>query len=161
MTAMALPTRRATLRLAKRLAAALSSGDLVLFEGELGAGKTFLCRGVVRALGVTRDVTVASPTFSLVHEYDTPRFRVMHADLYRLERPADVRELGLREARSEGAVVLAEWAARFADELGDDGLLVTLTTDPRTATLSPRGPRGDALLKAASLWPRLRRRRRR
>ncbi len=146
-----LGTRRDTLRLARRLAAALAPGDLLCLEGPLGAGKTFLARALCRALGVSRDVRVTSPTFALVHEYEA-RFPLCHADLYRLEAPESVRELGLREARARGAVVVAEWAARFADELGPDGLIVRLEPPRaarRRALLEPRGPRGAALAGAA------------
>ena len=104
-----------------------------------------------REIGVPRSITVASPTFALVHEYDA-RVRVLHTDLYRLAAASDARELGLREARGDGAVVLAEWAARFGDELGGDGLVVTLTGEGRArrATLTARGARGEALARAAS-----------
>jgi tRNA threonylcarbamoyladenosine biosynthesis protein TsaE len=146
-----LPTRRATIRLGRALGRALQGGDLLLLEGELGAGKTFLVRAIVRALGVPHATTVQSPTFALVHEY-AARVPVVHADLYRLDDPLSLRELGLREKRAEGSVVLAEWALRFAAELGSDGLLITLTRDgAREARLEPRGPRGDQLLREAGL----------
>lgn len=148
---VALPTRRDTLRLARRLAEALAPGDALFLEGSLGAGKTFLARALCRALGLSRDVRVASPTFALVHEYEA-RLPVAHADLYRLEAPEDIRELGLREARARGTLVVAEWAARFADELGPDGLIVRLEAPraaPRRARLEPLGPRGEALARAA------------
>ncbi|MCU0680808.1 MAG: tRNA (adenosine(37)-N6)-threonylcarbamoyltransferase complex ATPase subunit type 1 TsaE, partial [Polyangiaceae bacterium] len=101
-----LSARRDTLRLARRLAAASAPGDLIVLEGPLGAGKTFLARALCRALGVSREVRVASPTFALVHEYEA-RLPVAHADLYRLESAESVRELGLREARDRGALLVA------------------------------------------------------
>jgi tRNA threonylcarbamoyladenosine biosynthesis protein TsaE len=145
-----LPTRRATLSLARRLAALLMPGDLVVFEGALGTGKTFFARAICRALGVPREVTVASPTFALVHDYVTRRCKIVHADLYRLSRPEDVRPLGLREARGDGAIVLAEWAERFHDELGNDRLTVELELGdgPRRAMLTGHGARGEALSRA-------------
>jgi tRNA threonylcarbamoyladenosine biosynthesis protein TsaE len=149
--ALALGTRRETLRLAGRLGAALEPGDAVFLEGPLGAGKTFLARALCRALGVPREVRVASPTFALAHEY-RGRVRVVHADLYRLDGAEAARELGLREARDRGAVLVAEWAERFADELGPDGLVVRLEAGgegPRRARLEARGPRGRALAFAA------------
>lgn len=150
MTALVVPlgTRRATLRLAGKLAAVLAPGDVVVLEGPLGAGKTFFTRGVLRALGVPHEVTVASPTFSLVHEYSA-RVAVAHADLYRLESEAAVRGLGLDEAARTGAVVLAEWALPHADALGAD-LIVALSRPAgvRQAEISGRSARGDRIVEA-------------
>ena len=87
---IALPTRRASTQLGRALGASLAAGDLVLLSGELGAGKTFLVRAALRALGVPGDERVTSPTFAIVHEHEA-RLRVAHADLYRLE---DASELG-------------------------------------------------------------------
>ena len=66
---LALPTRRATRRLAAAIGAALAPGDLVVLEGDLGSGKTFLVRGIARALGVPSRVRITSPTFALVNEH--------------------------------------------------------------------------------------------
>lgn len=147
-----LPTRRSTVRLAQALAAQVRAGDLLLLDGPLGAGKTFFTRALFRRLGVPRAVTISSPTFALVHEY-AGHFRLLHADLYRLEPTQDIADLGLADARDEGAVVVAEWAARFGDALGRDGLAIGLERLPtvRRATLAARGPRGEALLGALAL----------
>ncbi|MFO0658866.1 MAG: tRNA (adenosine(37)-N6)-threonylcarbamoyltransferase complex ATPase subunit type 1 TsaE [Polyangiaceae bacterium] len=161
-----LPTRRQTLRLGAALASQLAPGDLLLLEGPLGAGKTFLTRSILRQLGVPYEIPVTSPTFGLVHEY-RGRFRVLHADLYRLETRREVEQLGLRESREGGVIVIAEWAERFSpvtptpeqpELLGQDGLLVRLTRDlendekaVRSATLYARGERGCAILAALSM----------
>lgn len=147
-----LPTRRATVRLAEALAREVSGGDLVLLDGPLGAGKTYFTRALFRRLGVPATVTVASPTFALVHEYSA-KFRLVHADLYRLEPTQDIADLGLADAREAGAIVIAEWAARFGDALGRDGIAIAIERLPTTrrATLSARGPRGEELLMSLPL----------
>jgi tRNA threonylcarbamoyladenosine biosynthesis protein TsaE len=141
-----LATRRATTRLGERIAEILQPGDLVLLSGDLGAGKTFLARAIARARGVPRETAIASPTFTLVQEYETPRGVLLHADLYRLRDeidPAktvtDVRRLGLDERRAEGAVLLVEWGEGMEGELGGPAALtivLTIAEDGRIATLS-------------------------
>lgn len=142
---IALPTRRATIRLARRIAAVLAPGDLVVLSGQLGAGKTFLVRAVCRALGVPGDVRVTSPTFTLVNEYDTVP-KVIHADLYRLGSEEEALDLGLLERREQGCAVLVEWGEPYVAALGGDALVVSLSVDPRQARLAATGPRSQELL---------------
>jgi tRNA threonylcarbamoyladenosine biosynthesis protein TsaE len=140
-----LATRRDTTKLGNQIADALAPGDLVTLSGDLGAGKTFLARAVARTLGVPRDVAIASPTFTLVQEYTTPKGTLLHADLYRLRDTRDpageVRRLGLAERRAEGAILVVEWADGFERELGGAAALaVTLAIegDARSATIAGR-----------------------
>ena len=144
-----LATRRATRRLGAALGAVLVPGDLVVLEGGLGAGKTFLVRAIARALGVASSVPVTSPTFALVHELPA-RVPLVHSDLYRLRSAAELEELGLVDRIGHDAVVLVEWGERFLDALGRDGLLLRLGADPtgtRNARLEALGPRGGVLLR--------------
>lgn len=145
---VALPTRRATKELARALAESVEPGDLVVVSGPLGAGKTFLVRAVLRALGVPEEEPVPSPTFSLVHDYDA-RVRVVHADLYRIGGADEVAPLGLAEERAGGAALFVEWAEPYARELGGDALTVAITVGPseRIATLTAAGARSTALLE--------------
>ena len=146
-----LPDEDATRALGARLASALQPGDLVVLEGDLGAGKTFLVRAMARGLGVPEDVPVTSPTFTLVH--DLPgRVDVTHADLYRLADPDELVELGLVEAM-ERSVTFVEWGERFADDLGQVTLIVRieLTGDTsRRVRLEPRNERGEVLLSSVA-----------
>ncbi|MGH6888179.1 MAG: tRNA (adenosine(37)-N6)-threonylcarbamoyltransferase complex ATPase subunit type 1 TsaE [Rhizomicrobium sp.] len=98
-----------TRELGRRIAKGLAAGDVIALEGDLGAGKTTLARAILRALGVTAEIP--SPSFALVQEYETPRLRIFHFDLYRIESIAEVDELGFEEAQERGAILL-EWPER-------------------------------------------------
>lgn len=145
-----LRTRGDTRRFGGVLARVLSAGDLVILEGDLGAGKTFLVRSIARALGVPASVPVTSPTFELVHEFEG-RVPILHVDLYRLQPGASIRELGLSDRTGRDALVLVEWGERFAADLGLATLFVRLAldgADGRRCTLESRGPRGDRVIAA-------------
>jgi tRNA threonylcarbamoyl adenosine modification protein YjeE len=102
----------ATRRAGEALAAIVRGGDAIALIGDLGAGKTTLVAGLVAALG---GGAAHSPTFSLVNRYDGGRLVVWHVDLYRIEREAELPELGLDDAFGDpAAIVVVEWADRFA-----------------------------------------------
>jgi len=95
----------------RSLAAQLDSGAVVLLIGPLGAGKTAFVRGLAQGLGVNPD-EVSSPTFTLIQEYRGGRVPLLHVDLYRLEDPREVEDLGLEEL-GERAVLAIEWAEKL------------------------------------------------
>lgn len=117
-----------TQALAAAIAGLCRSGDMIVLSGEMGAGKTAFAGGFARGLGVHPDEPVNSPTFTLVHTYDTGRLTLHHADLYRLASLGEVEDLGLREMADMGAVVLIEWGNVVLDHLGDV-LVVTFEHD--------------------------------
>jgi tRNA threonylcarbamoyladenosine biosynthesis protein TsaE len=144
-----LANRRATRRLGALLGSLLTAGDLVVLEGDLGAGKTFLVRAIARVMGVPSSLPVTSPTFTLVNEHRTTP-PLVHADLYRLGDADELVELGLTERIGRDAVVIVEWGDRFAEALGGEGLWIWLSlgADGRSARLEARGTRAREILTA-------------
>jgi len=94
-----------------QVAATLSAGAVVLLYGDLGAGKTAFVRGLAEGLGVS-PTEVSSPTFTLVQEYRGGRLTLFHVDLYRLNDPREIDDLGLDEMTVEGVLAI-EWADKF------------------------------------------------
>jgi tRNA threonylcarbamoyladenosine biosynthesis protein TsaE len=119
---------QATSELGRQLAQCLSPGDVLLVEGDLGAGKTTFVQGLAAGLGVTDPVT--SPTFTLMRVLecpgDRPVRRLLHADLYRLDHLKEVVDLGLLELVDDGAVAAVEWGDAGAPVLGDTVLEVLI-----------------------------------
>ena len=103
---MKLKDEAATLRLGGKLAKALRPGDVVTLSGPLSAGKTTLVRGLMAGLGYEDEVP--SPSFAIVQPYETLSPPVWHVDLYRIENPADLDELGLEDIGADG-VLIVEW----------------------------------------------------
>lgn len=117
----------ATHAIAAVVASLARPGDVIVLAGEMGAGKTAFTQGFARALGVDEPVT--SPTFTLVHRYDTDRFALYHADLYRLDRLDEVADLALGELVADDGVLLVEWGDAVTTLWGDH-LEITLCHDP-------------------------------
>ena len=129
----------ATQALGAALALSLRPGDAVCLYGPLGAGKSTLARGLIRALTGPEE-EVPSPTFTLVQLYEGPDFPISHFDLYRLEQAGEADELGLDEALEDGAVLI-EWPQRLGGRLPTDRLDIEIAFDAegRLARLTPHG----------------------
>ncbi len=123
-----LPDEAATERLGAALAKRLRPRDVVALQGGLGVGKTTLARAILRAASGDPALIVPSPTFTLIEIYDTPVGVFWHFDLYRLEEPEQVFELGWEEARADGTA-LVEWAERLGALLPRERLTVTLAME--------------------------------
>ena len=102
-----------TLALGEMVTELLRAPKLVVLKGDLGAGKTTLVKGMAAALGASAD-DVTSPTFTLVHEYRGRKVRLIHLDLYRLEREEEIEGIGLWEmADAPDVLVMVEWGDKF------------------------------------------------
>jgi tRNA threonylcarbamoyladenosine biosynthesis protein TsaE len=158
MSGVSVVTRSAeeTRGVGRALGSVLATGDLVLLAGDLGAGKTQLAKGIADALGVAEPVV--SPTFTLAREY-AGRVRMLHVDVYRLDRAQELIDLGLEE-ESDDAVTVIEWGDVAAVHLPHERLEVRLerlasddgegsgagadADDHRLVTITPRGPAWSA-----------------
>ena len=107
----------------------MEPGDFIALSGDLGAGKTTFVRAMIAYLANDAAIEVPSPSFTLVQQYELPRFPVLHADLYRLTGADELAELGLDEI--PGAVVVMEWPDRAGSVLPKDRIDMTLALNPR------------------------------
>lgn len=105
-------TEEETAKIAADLAPSLKSGDIVLLHGTLGMGKTVFARALIRALTGNAEEDVPSPTFTLVQTYDAPAGPIYHYDLYRIEDPDEIPELGWEDALADG-IIIVEWPERL------------------------------------------------
>ena len=135
MEAVTTRSEEETLELARRMAAGFKGKEVVLLSGELGAGKTVFAKGLAAGAGVVATDRVTSPSFTLVNVYQG-RWPVFHIDLYRLEREAEILDLGWEDYLGEGIVVV-EWAERLTLPLeGIRVLIETVGDDERRITIS-------------------------
>ena len=157
MTDLALLTRspKETRGVGRAVATLVRAGDVVVVAGDLGAGKTTFVQGLAEGLGVPDGIV--SPTFTLAREYEG-RVRLVHVDLYRLDRAQELLDLGLEEL-ADDAVLAVEWGDVAVAYLSPEHLEVRLTAGPdadavehRTLALAARGrswaARQDALAAA-------------
>jgi N-acetylmuramate 1-kinase len=123
----------ATSALANNVAHLIKPGDLVTLSGDLGAGKTTFARALIRTLTREPELEVPSPTFTLMQVYEGVDYPIVHADLYRIEQPRELAELGWDEA-ADGALVLVEWPERAGEFLEADRLDIAFHMDPQRET---------------------------
>jgi len=104
-----------TEKIGEKLAAALSPGSVLAFQGDLGAGKTAFTRGLARGLGYRDPVT--SPTYTIVHEYLGGRLPLFHFDMYRLSSSDDLWDIGWEDYLDRGGICAVEWSEKVADAM--------------------------------------------
>ena len=109
---------RETQNIAKEYAKTLKSGDVVLLNGEMGAGKTVFVKGLAKALGITAQVT--SPTYAYMNDYDGILY---HYDCYRLSSGEDAEGLGLTDYFYAGGICIIEWSENIIEFIGDENII--------------------------------------
>ena len=132
--------------------ARITQGHGVIFlEGDLGAGKTTLSRGIIRGLGHVG--AVKSPTFTLVEPYEIGEIRAFHFDLYRLVDPEELEYMGIRDYFDDDALCLIEWPDKGAGFLPKPDLTITISpyNAGRSLKVSAQGPRGESWCEALAL----------
>ena len=114
-----------TYKLAKMFEEKLHGGEVVVLNGDLGAGKTTFTKGLCKALGVTENVT--SPTFTLMNIYKSGRLNLYHFDMYRIEDESEALELGLDEFFSSNGVCMIEWAENIRNMIPKNHITINIT----------------------------------
>uniref|UniRef100_Q07UG1 tRNA threonylcarbamoyladenosine biosynthesis protein TsaE n=1 Tax=Rhodopseudomonas palustris (strain BisA53) TaxID=316055 RepID=Q07UG1_RHOP5 len=150
---VALANETATAQLMADLALLIGPGDVIALSGDLGAGKTAAARAMIRYLSDDPELDVPSPTFTLVQSYELPSFPLLHADLYRIDDPSELEEIGLSPL-PEGVVALIEWPERAPDLLPADRITLALTHRPALGS-SARAAEITGHGKASALVERL------
>lgn len=148
-----LDSEAATINLGRLLAPALDAAGVIFLSGGLGAGKTTLCRGLLRGLGY--DGAVKSPTFTLVEPYELERGSVYHFDLYRLAHPDELDYLGAEDYFAAEALCLIEWPERGAGFLPTPDLELTLTVtseNSRQVQLRAQTLKGERAMARLAQW---------
>ena len=143
MTIITSISEKQTIEIAEKISKTLQPGDLLCLYGNLGSGKSVFCRGLIRKISQNPQLTVPSPTFTLVQVYDTNTAPIWHFDLYRLKDADEVFELGWEDALAEG-ISLVEWPERIDDLALPDRLeihfsLTNSNETHRTLALKPSG----------------------
>ena len=139
-----LADEEAMVALGQRISQVTEGAGLIFLEGDLGAGKTTLSRGIIRGLGHTG--AVKSPTFTLVEPYEIGDVRAFHFDLYRLVDPEELEFMGIRDYFDDDALCLIEWPNKGTGFLPKPDLTITIRphNTGRELTLTPHGSRGES-----------------
>ena len=137
-----LDNEQETITFARKMTSFLRSGDVVLLQGDLGAGKSFLSRQIIQHFAGA-EIEVPSPTFTLVQTYELPSIEIWHFDLYRLSYPDEVIELGWDEALGQ-SLMLIEWPDRLGDLCPENYIEIALSLcdanpDKRRLTMTGYG----------------------
>ncbi len=123
-------SEKETFELGLRISQELKAGDTISLEGDLGTGKTALTKGIAAGLGISKPIT--SPTFTLVNSYNG-RCILNHFDVYRIDDPDELLEIGWEEYFTDDAVCIVEWGDRILDILPENTIHIRLERDDKEA----------------------------
>jgi tRNA threonylcarbamoyladenosine biosynthesis protein TsaE len=117
-----------TMELGRQLGLKAGSGDIICLNGDLGAGKTHFTKGIAAGLGVDDQIT--SPTFTIVNEYESGRLKLYHFDVYRVNNPDEIQNIGFDEYIFGKAVSVIEWSKYIAELIPEEYIEVNITKLP-------------------------------
>lgn len=142
-----------TLSLGKNIGKMLNAGAIIALTGDLGSGKTSFVQGLAKGLDISERYYITSPTFTLINEYPG-RYRLFHIDLYRIEDPLELDELGFYEIIDSNSVIAIEWADKLLDEFTSGYLDIKfkiLNDQSRRITITAYGQENTNLIKNLEL----------
>lgn len=131
----------------KRIASFLSPGDIISLTGDLGAGKTLFVQGIAKGLGIEQMVT--SPTFTIIQEYDEGKIPLYHMDVYRIEDPLEMEDIGYEEYFYGEGVTCVEWGNLILELFPKEHLKIHIThlEDGREMSFTPVGRHYESLVE--------------
>lgn len=139
-----------TRALGERIGRLCAAGTVIALTGDLGSGKTAFVQGLARGLGVPPSCPVTSPSYTLVNQYPGVRLNLCHIDLYRLNHPDQIDDLGIDEIPGSGQVTAVEWAHKFGPALWNEDLDIALDIvedTVRDIRVTPCSAKGEALVE--------------
>ena len=147
MVKIYLEDEKKTQEIGYKLGNLLTPGSVICLIGDLGAGKTLMTQGMAKGLGVNEEIV--SPTFTIIHEYETGRLPLYHMDVYRLKHPDEMYDLGYEEYFYGEGVTVVEWAKIIEPLLPDEYLAMEILVVPegRELCFIPHGIRYERLIE--------------
>ena len=118
-----------TFELGRRMGTEALPGQIICLDGDLGTGKTVFTKGIAAGLGITEPVV--SPTFTVVQMYEEGRLPLYHFDVYRIDDPDEMEEIGYRDYFFGGGLTIIEWSELIAELIPADAVRVTIAKDPQ------------------------------
>lgn len=130
-----------------RMAQLLQPGDFLALDGDLGAGKTLFTQGLAQGLEVAEEIS--SPTFTIIHEYESGRLPLYHMDVYRIKHPEEMYDLGYEEYFYGNGITVVEWAQLIAELLPEEylGIEIAIAPEGRELRFSPYGAHYEHILE--------------